>query len=66
MGRKYMDCLARDFPGGPRCTEKLSADTEEELLEAVIKHGINVHGYANTADFRAKVSKEFKDLPLSK
>ena len=66
MGRKYMDCREQDIPGGTRCSLTLSADTDEELLEAVIKHGINVHGYANTPEFRSNVLKEFKDVPLSK
>ncbi len=66
MGRKYMDCRAQDAPGEPFCSTTLSAETEEELLEAVISHGINVHGFANTAEFRNKVMGEFKDAPLSK
>ena len=65
MGRKYMDCREQDAPGENRCSTTLSADNEEELLEAVIKHGINVHGFANTAEFRNRVRKEFKDAPLS-
>ena len=65
MGRKYMDCREQDAPGETRCSTTLSADNEEELLEAVIKHGINVHGFANTAEFRNRVCKEFKDAPLS-
>ena len=66
MGRKYMDCREQDAPGEPFCNLTLSADTEEELLEAVISHGINVHGFANTAEFRNKVMSEFRDSPLSK
>ena len=64
MGRKYMDCTEQDAPGEPFCTLTLSADSEEELLEAAISHGINVHGYANTAEFRNKVISQFKDAPL--
>ena len=63
MGRKYMDCREQDAPGEPHCSTTLSADNEEELLEAVISHGINVHGFANTAEFRDKVRMEFKDAP---
>ena len=65
MGRKYIDCREQDVPGGGRCSWTLTADTEEELLEAALKHGINVHGHANTAEFRNKLINEFKDLPPS-
>ena len=61
MGSKYMECRVRDFPGAPRCTTTLVADNDMELLEAVVKHGINVHGSANTGAFRDQVRKEFKD-----
>jgi predicted small metal-binding protein len=55
-----MDCRVQDAPGETVCSTTLTADTDEELLEEVIKHGINVHGLANTAEFRDKVRKEFK------
>jgi predicted small metal-binding protein len=63
MGRKYIDCNMQDAPDAKKCSASLSAETEEELLEAVIKHGINVHGLANTAEFREKVRSEFRDAP---
>ena len=58
MGRKYIDC--RDFPNS-KCTVALSADTEEELLEAVVQHGCKAHGYKDTPEFREQISKEFKE-----
>ena len=64
MGRKYLDCQVQDIPGAEKCATTLSAETKEELLEAAIKHGINVHGLANTQEFREMVRKEFKDAPL--
>lgn len=59
MGRKYIDC--RDYPGETKCSIALAADSEEELLEAVIQHGVSVHGYQDTPEFREKVRSEFKD-----
>ena len=59
MARKYIDC--RDYPGEIKCTVSLSADTDEELLEAVVQHGIKVHGYEDTPDFREKIRKDFKE-----
>jgi predicted small metal-binding protein len=59
MSRKYIDC--RDYKGDVGCTVALSADTAEELLEVVIQHGQQVHGYEDTPEFRAKIKQEFKD-----
>ncbi len=59
MARKYIDC--RDYPGDIKCSVSLSADTDEELLEVVVQHGIKVHGYEDTPDFREKIQKEFKE-----
>ena len=59
MARKYIDC--RDYPGDIKCSVALSADTEDELLEAVVQHGTVVHGYEDTPEFRMKIRKEFKE-----
>jgi len=59
MGRKYIDC--RDYPGDVKCTVAISADTEEELLEAVVEHGKQVHGYEDTAEFRDTVRDGMKE-----
>lgn len=59
MARKYIDCRA--YPSDINCTVALSADTEDELIEAVVQHGVNVHGYEDTPDFREQIRKEFKD-----
>ena len=45
MSRYYIDC--RDYPGDVKCSVALSADSKEELLEAVVQHGIKVHGSKN-------------------
>lgn len=59
MSRKYIDC--RDYKGDIKCTVAISADSEEELLKAVVQHGTTVHGYQDTPEFRNKMLKEFKD-----
>ncbi|MGA6994590.1 MAG: DUF1059 domain-containing protein [Candidatus Deferrimicrobiaceae bacterium] len=59
MARKYIDC--RDYPGDTKCTVALSADTEEELLKAVVHHGTAVHGYDDTPEFREKIRKGMKE-----
>lgn len=58
MARYYIDC--RDYPGDVKCSVALAADTKEELLQAVVEHGAKVHGYEDTPEFRANITKEFK------
>jgi predicted small metal-binding protein len=60
MDRKTIDC--RDYPGEVKCTVSISADTEEELLDAVVQHGTRVHGYKDTPEFRAKIVEEMKTV----
>ena len=59
MNRYFIDC--RDYPSDVKCTVALSADTKEELLEAVVQHGTTVHGYAATSEFREMIVKGFKE-----
>ena len=59
MKRYFIDC--RDYPGDAKCTVALSADTKEELLEAVVQHGTKVHGYEDTPEFREQIVNEFKE-----
>ncbi len=63
MARKSIDC--RDYPGKIKCTLALSADTEEELLEAAVQHSITVHGQQDTPEFRAEIKKGFKEASSS-
>lgn len=60
MGRKFIDC--RDHPGGDiKCTVALSADNEEELLDAVMQHATTVHGFPNTSEVREQIRQEIKE-----
>ena len=64
MERYYIDC--RDYPSDVKCTVALAANTKEELLEVVVQHGTQVHGYEDTPEFREKIVKEFKQgTPLA-
>jgi predicted small metal-binding protein len=58
MDRYFIDC--RDYPSDVKCSVALSANTKEELLEAVIQHGAKIHGYEDTSEFRDQIVKEFK------
>ena len=59
MARYYIDC--RDYPSDINCSVALSANSKEELLEAVVQHGTSVHGYDDTQEFRETIVKEFKE-----
>ena len=58
MERYFIDC--RDHPSDVKCTVALSADSKNELLEAVVQHGAKVHGYEDTPDFRKIILKGIK------
>jgi len=55
MARKYIDC--REFPSEMKCTVSISADSEEELVNAAVQHATAVHGQQDTPEFRMEVRK---------
>ena len=59
MGRKFIDCL--EFPSEMNCTIALSADNEDELLEAAVQHAITVHGHEDTPDLRTMIRTAMRD-----
>jgi predicted small metal-binding protein len=44
-----------------KCSVALSADTKEELLEAVVQHATTVHGYEDTTEFREMIFNGIKE-----
>lgn len=59
MNRYFIDC--RDHPSDVKCTVALSADSKEELLEAVVQHASKVHGYEDTPEFRGIILNGIKE-----
>lgn len=59
MSRKYMDC--REIPSEKKCTVAISADSEEELLEASVQHAVAVHKHTDTPELRNQLRKAFKE-----
>jgi len=59
MSRKYMDC--REFPSDTHCSVAISADSEEELLEAAVQHAVAVHQHQDTPELRQQISQFFKE-----
>ena len=55
MSRVYVDC--REMPSESNCTLALSADTEEEVIEAAVAHAIAVHGHTDGPDLRDGLSQ---------
>lgn len=58
MARRYIDC--REHPSVNHCSVVISADNDEELLDAAVQHGIDAHGHDDTPEFRAELKKAIK------
>lgn len=59
MARKFIDC--REVPSESGCTVAISADSEDEVLDAAIQHAVAVHGHEDTAEFRDQVRGAIKE-----
>lgn len=59
MTRKYIDC--REMPSEMNCSVAISADSEQELLEAAVQHAVSVHGHQDTAELRQQIQQGFKE-----
>jgi predicted small metal-binding protein len=54
MTRHYVDC--REMPSDSGCTLALSADSQEELLDAAAAHAVAVHGHTDGPELRDGLS----------
>jgi predicted small metal-binding protein len=54
MARKYIDCREHPDPEN-KCSVAISADSDDELLEAVVQHGITAHGMEDSPDLRKEL-----------
>jgi len=59
MTRKYVDC--REVPSEMNCTVAISADSENELLEAAVQHAVAVHHHQDSQALRGQISKAMKE-----
>ncbi len=59
MSRKSIDC--REYPSENNCTIAISADSEEELVEAAAQHAVSVHKHADSPDLRSTLRSSIKD-----
>jgi len=60
MTRKYID--RRENPDTARqCTLAISADSDQELIEAAVDHAVKVHGYEDTPDVREQMKDAIQE-----
>lgn len=59
MARKFIDC--REYPSEMNCTVLMSADSDEELLEAAVQHAVAVHGEKDTPELRETLRSMFRE-----
>ena len=59
MDRKYIDC--REYPSESGCTIAISADTEDEVVEAAAQHAAKVHGHQDSPELRQQLRTMVKE-----
>jgi len=60
MTRKYIDC--RDYPETAKtCSIAISADNEDEVVEAAVQHAETVHGYEDSPELRDQLRSAIKE-----
>jgi predicted small metal-binding protein len=59
MTRKYIDC--REIPSDMNCSVAISADSDQELLDAAVQHATAVHHHDDTPEFRQQLRQAFKE-----
>jgi predicted small metal-binding protein len=60
MTRKYIDC--RESPETAEvCSVAISADTEDEVVEAAARHAEEVHGFEDTPELREHLRGAIKE-----
>jgi predicted small metal-binding protein len=58
MTRSYVDC--RQMPSEMNCSLRMSADSEQELLEAAVQHAIAVHHETDSPELRQEIRRHFQ------
>jgi len=59
MSRRYIDC--RKFPSESNCTVAISADREDELIDAAAQHAVQVHGHEDSPELRAQLREAVRE-----
>ncbi len=59
MVRKFIDC--REYPSEMNCTIAISADSEDELVEAASQHAVSVHKHPDSPELRTMLRSAVKE-----
>ena len=59
MTRKYIDC--RETPSVSNCSVAISADSDDELVEAAVQHAVAVHQHQDTPELREMIRQHLKE-----
>jgi predicted small metal-binding protein len=59
MARKYIDC--REIPSATNCSVTIAADSEKELLDVAVQHGVTQHGHQDTPEFRNQLKQAMRE-----
>ena len=59
MARKFIDC--REYPSEMNCTIAISADSDDEVVEAAAQHAISFHRHDDTAELRTMLRSAVKE-----
>jgi predicted small metal-binding protein len=59
MARKFIDC--REHPSESNCTIVISADNEDELVEAASQHAVAVHKHPDSPELRTMLRSAVKE-----
>ena len=51
--RKFVDC--REIPSDSDCSIAISADSEDEVVEAAAQHAMAVHGHDDSKELREQL-----------
>jgi predicted small metal-binding protein len=53
------------MPSEMNCTVAISADSEQELVDAAVQHAVAVHGHEDTQEFRDEIQGAIKQGEVS-
>ncbi|MFZ0030290.1 MAG: DUF1059 domain-containing protein [Candidatus Cybelea sp.] len=59
MPRKFIDC--REYPSEMHCTIAISADGDDELIEAAAQHAVAVHRHEDSPELRTTLRSMLKE-----
>ena len=59
MARKIIDC--REFPSEMNCTVAITADTDDEVVEAAVAHAVRTHQHADSPELRSMIREGIKE-----